>query len=347
MTCIVDAFENFLDAIGSQASWLRTVNFDLGDPCCGWLFCHDLNAGRYCFPADSNVLDVTNILEAIWYRNLGINVSFTRGDQDRQQACPCGACEPRVITYDAPAMIKILSLLQSDQLQLRKFPTLIARIGIKYDGTGGMILWKTTRDTIRRGDYHLHPYRVFLPPLVMSTFSVENSGASLKTLKETARNLLDLPENLQNLILRYAVIPEEGLSIDLDVDTRLPYAPTCVNEAIYTRWREAFITQNAIVVKMSTSEVRSDFNKFLKLQSLLRKKFDYEHTGSVLGVWCSFRAILDFKLETRATLKDVCVSILPLILETSNALGDDHIVCIRLWQRDVDGQMSIVDEHDI
>jgi hypothetical protein len=241
----------------------------------------------------------------------------------------------------------ILPLLQSDQLQLRKFPTLIARIGIKYDGTGGMILWKTTRDTIGRGDYHLHPYRVFLPQLVMSTFSVENLGASLKILNETARNLLDLPENLQNLILRYAVIPEEGLSIDHDVDTRLPYAPTCINEAIYTRWSEAFITQNAIVVKMSTTEVRSDFDKFLKLRSLLRKKFDYEHTGSVLGIWCGFIALLNFKLETRATLNNVCVSILPLILETSDALGDDHIVCIRLWQRNVDGQMSIVDEHDI
>jgi len=324
--CLITAFQTFLDALGSQASLLRNVRLDLNGVC-GWLCHRSSKAIIPLFPEERRIVDITLLLRAAWKHSPQVRLSFVHSLDKRTLDAhdPYADC-------DAPAMTKLIGFLLNNGLNLQGYKDLALKIGIQRDGRGGMVIWNSPI----RLDYEtwfLRSAQLNRIPMHTSNFATIHEDSTPSFLKEH-RTFTRLHQYLQDKILHYAL--EDGLNIDLDVDTTLPYAPICINRDTYSRWRDRFVTDNPLIITMATNEARSTFSSFVELRRLLRNKFvesPKNYTEGMLSPQHGLEVILDFKLNRSFTLENIRVSILPLIMETCEGLGT-AVLRIRIREPD-------------
>lgn len=96
-------------------------------------------------------------------------------------------------------------------------------------------------------------------------------------------------------------------------------------------WLSAHVLHNTFNIHFTTFETRSTFSDFNKLRSLLRRPFRSPLMPDCLledAKVAPLNVTLHFKFEGSASINDLRISILPLIMETSSTKsnGQVHIV---------------------
>jgi hypothetical protein len=187
-------------------------------------------------------------------------------------------------------------------------------------------------------------------------------GAQLRMLSSKPGVLLDLPKNIQGNIFRPVVTPEEGVTIDLDTTSQFQRGLLHTSRAIYETWYPEFINKNVFYFSMSSSEPHTDFSNFGRLRSLLRKLsptenplIEYEEPIedpfiNLLGKETSdapqLHLKLNFDLQCPTSLEDLCINIMPFVMETSS-MRHDQSFCVSISYHTKNGEDATVLEHHI
>lgn len=338
--CAVTGFQEFLNRLGSRSSFLQAVCLDSNGLCdYNCYFCHihvsPKGFSRRTHPViEPELLDFTRLLREIWNRGPNIKISFAQLDTDYKNDWRYPA-RRLAEKCDLPTLTRTFGMIQKGQLNLLRYGKLLARIGVECGGSGGKLMWHPAR----RGN-----------PVHLTSFTARDASNRLQIVRPKRLAFLDLPLDVQDRVLKFVVCTDQGLSIDLDIDTTLPYENLTITRRIYARLWSTFINCNPVTLQMTTTQLRDDFRSFDKLQRLLRKTFaaSFQWDWPSHSVWCmlrpdvGFKITIDFKLVAVTKLEELRISILPLLLETSEALGK-HAVELRIWQPGQDGEMRVVD----
>ncbi|KAI4920876.1 hypothetical protein J4E85_008991 [Alternaria conjuncta] len=354
---LVEIPREFFSRLGSQAHWLRSIVLDLDQlqP----MNCfrgearldHSFEAREAVFDEKLELFEVTPLLRAIWRLNADVDVTFT------QSFGPLNVHDKKYVQYHASSLTAVMRSILQGQLKLRQYGRLVAAVGIRRDASGGIINWGTTNYDLRGG----HPQRIrVLPgPEHMSTFVAEDDGSRLKLVSSNQANLLALPGRLRERIFNMVVTPVEGISIDLDKETKFNCGLLHTNQEIYQRWRSSFLYQNNFVLTTTTttSDTRTTFDNFDKLRQFLRKTYKFIGYGghestTTIGTGGHSRRgtgviyILKFDLNRPATLSDIRIKILPFVMETSTTSPSQEVT-IQIWAPTPGGSSAMTASHTI
>jgi hypothetical protein len=128
--------------------------------------------------------------------------------------------------------------------------------------------------------------------------------------------------------MRAVVFPQEGLSIDLDVDTRFALGLPHVNKNLLSDLWPTCLLGNRYTLTMSTTQTRSDFEVFDKLRRVLRKVITHVIPEGISrdftlesGYGGIESIVLLFRLDFSPTFEDLRINILPLVMEILSTLG--------------------------
>ncbi|KAI4640459.1 hypothetical protein J4E93_008665 [Alternaria ventricosa] len=353
----VEVPREFFSRLGSQAHWLRNIVLDLDHLQSRDCFMgearldNDFEEQERVFDEKLELFEVTPLLRAIWRLHADVDVSFT------QPFGPANYQGWEVFRCHASSITTIIRSILQGQLKLRQYGRLVAAVGLKRDGTGGMINWGTTN----------YDYRGARPQLVrilpgsehMSTFVAEDDGSRLELVKSNHASLLGIPKRIRRLIFDAIINPVDGIAIDLDKETKFNCGLLHTNQEIFETWRSHFLFHNRFTLTMATSETRTTFQNFDNLRRFLRKTFKFSYSREpmtdesmrTIATSSEFYSrptginfILRFDLNSSATLSDIRINILPFVMETSTT-PPHHEVTIQLWTPTPDGSSAMTATH--
>ncbi|KAI4610445.1 hypothetical protein J4E80_008209 [Alternaria sp. BMP 0032] len=348
----VEVPREFFSRLGSQAHWLRKIVLDL-----------DHLKPRDCFRGEARLdngfeeqervfdeklelFEVTPLLRAIWRLEADVDVSFT------QPFGPAKYQGEEVFRCHASSITTIMRSILQGQLKLRQYGRLVAAVGLKRDGTGGMINWGTTNYDYR-GPARRQLVRILPGPEHMSTFVAGGDGSRLELVKSNHASLLGIPKRIRRLIFDAIINPVDGIAIDLDKETKFNCGLLHTNQEIFETWRSHFLFHNRFTLTMATSDLRTTFQNFDNLRRFLRKTFKPGYSRepmtdeSMRTIATSGRDrptgvdyILRFDLDSPATPSDIRINILPFVMETSTT-PPHHEVTIQIWTPTPDGSSAM------
>ena len=358
----VEIPREFFSRLGSQAHWLRNIVLDLDHLQSGNCFRgearldNDFEEQERVFDEKLELFEVTPLLRAIWRLEADVDVSFT------QQFGPANDGDKEIVRCHASSITTIMRSILQGQLKLRQYGRLVAAVGLKRDGTGGMINWGTTNYDYRGA----HPQLVRILPGSehMSTFVAEGDGSRLELVKSNQASLLGVPERIRRLIFDAIINPVDSIAINLDEETKFNCGLLHTNQEIFETWRSHFLFHNRFTLTMSTSEIRTTFQNFDKLRRFLRKTFKSNYSREpvtqpsrtdesmrTVATSSEFYSsptgvdyILRFNLSSPATLSDIRINILPFVMETSTT-PPHHEVTIQIWTPGPDGSSAMTATH--
>ncbi|KAI4916102.1 hypothetical protein J4E90_004548 [Alternaria incomplexa] len=245
----------------------------------------------------------------------------------------------------------------SGQLKLRQYGRLVAAVGLKRDGSGGMINWGTTNYDYRGA--HPQLVRILPGPEHMSAFVAEGSGSRLELVKSNQASLLGIPKRIRRLIFDTIINSVDSIAIDLDKETKFNCGLLHTNQEILETWRSHFLFHNHFILTVATSDVRTTFQNFDNLRRFLRKSFKSGYSRdpmtdeSMRTIATSGRDrptgldyILRFDLSSPATLSDIRINILPFVMATSTT-PTHHEVTIQIWTPTPDGSSAMTAAHSM
>ncbi|KAI4923741.1 uncharacterized protein J4E92_007715 [Alternaria infectoria] len=351
----VEVPREFFSRLGSQAHWLRKIVLDLDHLKPRDCFRgearldNDFEEQERVFDEKLELFEITPLLRAIWRLEADVDVSFT------QPFGPAKYQGEEVFRCHASSITTIMRSILQGQLKLRQYGRLVAAVGLKRDGTGGMINWGTTNYDYRGA--HPQLVRILPGPEHMSSFVAEDDGSRLELVKSNEASLLGIPKRIRRTIFDAIINPDDGIAIDLDKETKFNCGLLHTNKEIFETWRSHFLFHNRFTLTMATSDLRTTFQNFDKLRRFLRKTFKSGYSRepmtdeSMRTIATSGRDrpvgvdyVLRFNLSTPATLSDIRINILPFVMETSTT-PPHHEVTIQIWTPTPDGSTAMTATH--
>ncbi|KAI4640460.1 hypothetical protein J4E93_008666 [Alternaria ventricosa] len=339
----------FLTRIGSQMHWLRRVVLDLENldyDTSRLPLLSPRRSGKELADVDGGpaLFEITPLLRAIWKMGPTVDFSFHQKKRLPDQSMR-GVC-------NAPGMSAMLRSILEGQLRLREQDRLLGAVSLYRDGSGGKISWGISNPNL--DGWSFERGRVASDHYYTSTFIAEDGGARLEVSKrEKPLALLDLPKPLCDYIFNMVVHPRESHRIDLGTHTKIDCGLINVNWEVHRSWRDQLLFHNSFELVLTTDRARTDFDQFNHLRRLLRKTFHTDGfdipTRTVLagpGVDNELKYILKFELQGAISLSDIRISILPLVMETSTASGEDGVT-IQVWVTDTEGHSTLATSHTL
>jgi len=338
----------FLTRIGSQTHWLRRVVLDLENL--------DYDTSRLPVPSRRSVkelagvdggpalFEITPLLPAIWKMGPRVDFSFHQNKRLPDQSMR-GVC-------NAPGMSAILRSILEGQLRSREQDRLLGAVSLYRDGSGGKISWGITNPNL--DGWSFERGRIASDHYYTSTCIAKDGGARLEMSKrEKPLALLDLPKPLHDYVFDMVVHLREGHRIDLGTHTKIDCGLINVSWEVHRSWRDQLLFHNSFELVLTTDRARTDFDQFSHLRRLLRKTFHTDGfdipTRTILagpGVDNELRYILEFELPNAISPSDIRISILPLVMETSTASGEDGVT-IQVWVTDTEGYFTLATSHTL
>ncbi|KAI4706644.1 hypothetical protein J4E89_008711 [Alternaria sp. Ai002NY15] len=347
----VEVPREFFSRLGSQAHWLRKIVLDLDHLKPRDCFRgearldNDFEEQERVFDEKLELFEVTPLLRAIWRLHADVDVSFT------QPFGPANYQGWEVFRCHASSITTIMRSILQGQLKLRQYGRLVAAVGIKRDGSGGMINWGTTNYDYRGA--HPQLVRILPGPEHMSAFMAEDDGSRLELVKSNQATLLGIPKRIRRLIFDTIINPVDSIAINIDEETKFNCGLLYTNQEIFETWRSHFLFHNRFTLTMATSDLRTSFQHFDNLRKFLRKTFKPSYSRepmtdeSMRTIAASGRDrptgvdyILRFNLKSLATLSDIRINILPFVMETSTT-PPHHEVTIQIWTPTPDGSLAM------
>jgi hypothetical protein len=343
----------WLGNIGQQTSLIRNLVIDLDALCpvgCrgSWGF---MSMEDSCFKSQDGLIEVQDLLRAIWNHNMDVVVTFiqpqSQAFQDMRHsaseyshtnlALQCFVCNAAIIT-------KVFESLMKDQLGLQKYGRLLGGVGIKRDGSGGSVTWTASHQHDK--DYgHSCGARVSGLSSCLEfqeDFIAEHGGTRLRMQNRPKASLMSLPSKLQHRIFAKNIVPTEPIDIDFGRDTGFQQGLLHVHRDIYIRYWHTFIRECEFHVRIRSSEPTTSFSDFKPLQNLLRKHLNARSLFSVevmpqifhdggMHLFAATRRPgrvnieMNFQLTSSMQLRDLCIDILPFVMATSSLHGDRKV----------------------
>ncbi|KAF3002455.1 hypothetical protein E8E13_004919 [Curvularia kusanoi] len=250
-------------------------------------------------------IQVTECLRTIWQSGVSDNLQFkfvTYADMTFEQL---------------EAFNRAFRSLQIGAMNVKKYHRAVENIYIKRDGSGGAIAW---------GPYG-GPHARYDPPYDADfsfddcnvvKFSTTESGIAWESkLPHRAIELMKLPMKIRNQIFRMATL--QTYEVDLDSGKRVTHGILCNDEDSLNELRRQYVVDDRTIITMSTTSSKSTFSNFDKLRKIVREDQEVMLYRNKDIPEVQFN--LHFKLQDEATLDDLRISILPFIMETSEAPG--------------------------
>jgi hypothetical protein len=158
----------WINALGGQPRSLRKIVFDIDTLCPLECYADAEGCTEYWsrFRRRDGLIEVQALLRAIWSQDLHFDIETVQPKE--QPYLKVKAWGPSLVSdhpsngnyaCDPAAITKGLNSLVRDELGLRKYGRLLRGIGIKRNGSGGMVSWETLREASRRGCGNLDPIR--------------------------------------------------------------------------------------------------------------------------------------------------------------------------------------------
>ena len=358
----VEVPREFFSRLGSQAHWLRKIVLDLDHLKPRDCFRgearldNDFEEQERVFDENLELFEVTPLLRAIWRLHSDVDVSFT------QPFGPANYQGEEIFRCHASSITTIMRSILQGQLNLRQYRRLVAAVGLKRDGTGGMINWGTTNYDYRGA--HPQLVRILPGPEHMSTFVAEGDGSRLELVKSNQACLLGMSKRIRRLIFDTIINPVDSIAINLNEETKFNCGLLHTNQEIFETWRSHFLFHNRFTLTMATSDIRTTFQNFDTLRRFVRKTFKSGYsrvpvtqpsradesirTIATSSEFCSRPTgvdyILRFDLNSPATLSDIRINILPFVMETSTT-PPHHEVTIQIWTPTPDGSITMTATH--
>ncbi|KAE8836358.1 hypothetical protein PTNB73_04320 [Pyrenophora teres f. teres] len=259
--------------------------------------CYD---GNYFYPHsleqinETGALDVLEVLQVLWSADLGLQMSFIVATS----LYPDFNWDRN---YNVAAMTRNFRALQNDELNLKRYLPFLDAVHLNLNGSGGLVLWYTS-----------------------ANHASEDSYLEVRDEPTYTSKIISGVDDVNRMSIVEEKCPKTLMELPYYIVTKI---------CLYNEWRGIFLNLNPLKAKMTTSTARSDFSDFAKLRRLLRNAFTHTYTDSTLQLEAGFEMILDFKLGHLATLEDLRVSVLALILESCHVPANSKIN-IRLWRLD-------------
>lgn len=325
----------WLNSLGNQVQWVRKLVINL-DGLCPSQCAAALADHRPAFEPRDNLIDFGPLVLAIWSHGMRIDVSVVQPKSGFFSATKNMHSSLHLITKDyecdTTGISTILRSLVDNRQELKKYGPQISALGIRRDGGGGVIRWGTTRCsdccTPNIGGCDQCNSDVTVCSTSETPFTVQDGGPHLilQPLEEP-RNFMTLPECIRHRIVEL-VIRDQTVKIDLENQTSFELGLPHVNKTMYANHWNEFLTLSFLELIMTSYDSRTTFLNFAALRRMLRKAFkphgprNHTHPARILlEEVMEMRFILRFKLEMPCSLKNVSMSILPFVMETSTAPG--------------------------
>jgi hypothetical protein len=339
----------FLRALGHQARWVRKVILDLAGVSLDG--CYGIRENGPVFDEEHDIYEVMPLLRFLWDHDLRVNISFV------QEGVPPPPWATQELWFDTSAMNRVIRCILEGQLHLRHCGPLLSAIGLKRDGSGGMLcLSRVVSPARSKHRFSVRRQARFEPDRdQVVSFIAEDEGSRLRIQpRASPLTLLGLPSGILGSIITEALCYKEAIPLNLDTDTKLPLGFPHINVDLYYEYYRRSMLENSYILSLSTNETACTFENFRKVTRLLRKEFalpwgkgkaDPNQRWTIEDAK-HHQIVLDFKLEKATALRELRVSILPLVLEMSSTIGDSELT-VRSWARGSDGQHRIDSEHTI
>ncbi|KNG48791.1 hypothetical protein TW65_04394 [Stemphylium lycopersici] len=337
--CFIAALLEFLAIIGSRAILLRNVVFDTFNICIN--ACHRtyLDWRTKLFESATDIVEITRLLHTVWDHNLNFKIGLVDMRDASESRAEYWRQNPHLHCNTA-VMVVIQSLL-NDQLNLRRYRSLICAVAVQGDGSGGIICWGSTP----RGIHNKTWPRYY--PHTFTKFFASDAGGQLQHTPPSPPHLLSLPAPIWSTIMKRVVFPNEGLPINVDTGITFPLSLPQVNKKLRADLWPTSILGNRYTLTTTTKSQRSDFGAFRNLRRLLRKPIAYVRSdGSAReltleqGQFGVDAIVLQFELDTTVKHEDLRINILPLVVETSSTMGCKRLT-VRVCCRTVAEEVSL------
>jgi hypothetical protein len=226
-----------------------------------------LDINGLCTPfTQGNCIEVLPLLRVLWSRRWPGKIEFTASGGLSSQRYPCQLRKSGEIgeLIDVSTANKILSSLLRDN-DIRKYEILLSHVVIRRNGTGGIALFRSTRQPYcPKGSTHDYHYiesgwRKW-EPCLEHRMDFQLEGNRCQSLSRPLPNLVNLDTNirrrhpythLQRRIFDYVLRHEETQLVDLDVKSKSS-APGLlyVNRFMHNDEVSAYYTENSFAVHL-------------------------------------------------------------------------------------------------
>ncbi|KAF2820342.1 hypothetical protein CC86DRAFT_471438 [Ophiobolus disseminans] len=308
----------WITALGHNARLLRKVELDVGRVCPG--NCPSLHyawSDSVLWPQD--ILEVGLILSPIWCNKLtALDVKFVSVAKIMSSCYAVVGLPPESNGFHLTGLNDILKTLLRDKPDIAKYRRTIGSIGIKRDGSGGVVVFWTTNsdgkwDFTRRAPTCHRESKSFYTDYVRLFES--NDDEPFQWLGREAPNLASLKRSLQFKILRYALTAKSYYTIN--VDTGKDYRTLTALLEVCKEWRYVYDTysyynsHNLEIVHTASRGGLRDFSMLARLlQTTFRRYPPSSDVDSDFRAWpfdsyTSFRLSIVFAVAASSSLREV------------------------------------------
>jgi hypothetical protein len=329
----------WLTSLGDQIQWVRKLVINL-DGLCPSQCTAALTHHQPAFEPKDNMINFGPLILAIWSYGLRIDISVVQPKSGFFSATKNMHSSLHLTNRDYECNITgisaILRSLVDDGQDLKKYGPQISALGIRRDGEGGIVRWGTTGCSNCRA-FNTHGYDRFRSDV--TAHSASETPFSLWSRerrivlqhREKPNNFMTLPECIRYRIIELA-LREQTVHIDLSTQTKFELGLPHVNKTMYAKHWNQFLSLSSLELIMTTQDSQTTFSNFRALRRMLQKTFKphgpLNQTNSasmLLEEVMQMRFVLRFKLEVQCSLKDISMSILPFVMETSTAPGTQEV----------------------
>jgi hypothetical protein len=334
----------WLRQIGQHWRSVRKLEIDLQSICPSDCYCC---VAAHDFRLHNGYLEFGPLLQAIWADDLDITITFTNSKEAtyrsfnvNSQGDRCGPALQSVYYLlnengcIAERLTRTVQALCNDDLGLKRYRRVIGNIGVCRDGSAGVVAlwtpkWKSrAAQNWQGGSQELNAFLEHA-----HYFSADKEGV-LQFQQKSLLHLLNLPDQIQSQIIMHTININKECELDLDTWTNLQdlFGILYTNSSLHDMYMHPFLKATTFNLSMMTTSTHATFDNFDKLNYLLRTEFRdsnpspcHDMAQPTFGTDAHFNIALRFHLDKSTPLDDICINVLPLILATSAALGEQTI----------------------
>jgi hypothetical protein len=240
-------------------------------------------------------------------------------------------------------MTNILRSLLKDSLGVKKYRRLLRSVGLRPDGSGGILFWDSLDRWYNPNTDHYSSLR--------QPFAAADNGGQLELLLTPKLKLLDLPDPVLERVFDIVLPIRDIRVVDVDSDTKFHDRLTHMNRWLYYRFGRHFFDRVPFKLMLSTSSNIGQFPEIEAFRKILRKTRPptaFERIGRSckrrLLIYEDYLVELDFVLNDIVSLDGVRADILPIIMESSTAYGHRRVT-FRLSHIDDTGALTEIEVH--
>lgn len=327
------AFAVWLRQIGQHNSFVRNLVVNLGAVVSSRCDC-DGPERRATFRASDGYIHCGTLVNALWASDNSLAISFIDSGPVPTYCREWEHLNSPSITSicNTTRLQKVFQQLGQDYLGLKKLRKGIGEIGVRPDGSAGIIVFRTIDWQVRQRDWHLHWDRYGQHSFLQNAMTFEATEndtlrISDRVLPRKPGDLLALPEILLHMVLFHVMRSYVSYTIELEAPTdfRNLHGIFYVNRSVYTNYLPPLVKITGFIISIEQPSPCTDL-QLSRLRRLLDTKIGWYKQSSqteldTFGERAHYR--IDLHLEHCTTMlgsmEDTGFNVMTLLAATFEA----------------------------